>query len=285
MTIEDRSREDGTAAPTSSPTGGDATAAFGRGSSEAAGSGGAARGWLGRLGRLLPLAILIAGLAAFLLLGGQRYVSLSALEEHHESLKTLVDQAGWGGLLAYVLVYAGATAFSIPGGALLTIVGGFLFGTGLGTACVVVGATAGACAVFLAARTALADLLRRQAQGWIGRFERGFRDDAFSFLLFLRLIPLFPFWLVNLVPAFLGVPLRIYALATVLGIIPGAFVYASVGNGVGAILEAGGKPELGVIFSPEILIPIVGLACLALLPVVYKRVSRRRRGPHPEALP
>jgi len=229
-----------------------------------------------RVVRLLPLAILAGGLAAFFLAGGQQYLSLGTLEHHHETLKAFVGQSGWLAVVAFIGVYALATAFSVPGGALLTVVGGFLFGTSAGTVYVVLGATVGACAVFLAARTASGDILRRKAAGWISRLEKGFRDDAFSYLLFLRLIPLFPFWLINLVPAFLGVPLRIYALATLIGIIPGAFVYASVGNGVGAVLEAGGKPDLAVIFSPEILIPIVGLGILALLPVLYRRLIRRR---------
>jgi len=94
--------------------------------------------------------------------------------------------------------------------------------------------------------------------------------------LVLRLIPLFPFWLVNLVPAFLGVPLRVYVLGTFIGIIPGTFVFASLGNGLGAILDAGGHPDLKIIFSPEILIPIVGIAILALLPVIYKKIKARK---------
>ena len=107
--------------------------------------------------------------------------------------------------------------------------------------------------------------------------EEGFRRDALSYLLVLRLIPIFPFWLVNIVPAFLGVPLRTYVLGTFVGIIPGSFVYASVGNGLGAVFDAGGTPDLGIIFAPAILLPIVGLAVLALLPIVYRRFKARKR--------
>ncbi len=113
--------------------------------------------------------------------------------------------------------------------------------------------------------------LRRRAGPWIGRLEAGFRENALSYLLVLRLVPLFPFWLVNLVPAFLGVPLTTYALGTFVGIIPGSFVYASVGNGLGAVFDAGGTPDLTIIFEPEILLPIIGLSLLALIPVVYKK--------------
>jgi uncharacterized membrane protein YdjX (TVP38/TMEM64 family) len=107
--------------------------------------------------------------------------------------------------------------------------------------------------------------------------EAGFRENAFNYLLVLRLIPLFPFWLVNLVPAFLGVPLRTYVVATLLGIIPGSLVYASVGNGLGVVFDQGDTPDLGIIFKPAILGPILGLAALALLPVVYRRYKARSK--------
>jgi uncharacterized membrane protein YdjX (TVP38/TMEM64 family) len=96
-----------------------------------------------------------------------------------------------------------------------------------------------------------------------------------NYLLFLRLIPVFPFWLVNLVPAFLGVPLTTYVVATLVGIIPGSLVYASVGNGLGAVFDTGGRPDLGIIFEPEIILPIIGLAVLAILPVAYKKIRAR----------
>lgn len=227
--------------------------------------------------RLIPLLVLIAGLILFVSLGLHRYFTFDSLREHRE---WLLDQvAGLGGLapLVYVVAYAILIAFSIPGGAIFTIVGGFLFGLVPGTICVVVGATLGASAVFIAARTALGDLLRAKAGPALKRMEDGFKENAFSYLLVLRLIPIFPFWLVNLVPAFLGVPLRTYVLGTFIGIIPGTFVFVSVGNGLGEIFAAGESPDLGIIFSPAILIPILGLALLSLLPVVYKRVKARRK--------
>jgi len=184
----------------------------------------------------------------------------------------------WGMMaaFAYGVGYALMTAFSIPGGALSTIVGGYLFGLWLGAASAVVGATIGAIAVFLAARTALGDALRARTGSALRRMEEGFRRDAFSYLLVLRLVPIFPFWLVNLVPAFCGVPLRTYALATLIGIVPGCFVFASVGSGLGAVLDRGETPDLKIIFEWHILLPILGLALLALLPVVVKKVQARR---------
>jgi uncharacterized membrane protein YdjX (TVP38/TMEM64 family) len=225
------------------------------------------------IGRFVPLAVLAAGLVAFFALGLHRYVSFSALSEHRDTLLALVERNAVLAPLAFIAVYALAVAFSIPGAAVLTIAGGFLFGTLAGGLYVVVGATAGAVGVFLAARTALGDGLRRRAGPWMGRLEAGFRENALSYLLVLRLVPLFPFWLVNLVPAFLGVPLGTYALGTFFGIIPGSFVYASVGNGLGAVFETGGTPDLRIIFKPEILLPIAGLSLLALVPVIYKRIK------------
>jgi uncharacterized membrane protein YdjX (TVP38/TMEM64 family) len=132
--------------------------------------------------------------------------------------------------------------------------------------CAVIGATLVATAIFLAARAGLGGLARR-AGGFVGKLEAGFRADAFNYLLVLRLVPAFPFWLVNLVPALAGVRLPTYVLAT-FGIIPGTFVYASLGNGLGNLVE---EPDLAILLKPSVLVPIAGLAVLALIPVGYKR--------------
>jgi len=230
-----------------------------------------------RLRRLAPLALLLAALGAFFALGLHDYLSFDTLREHRAQLLALVARHPILAPLAFTAVYAAVIALSVPGGAILTIAGGFLFGIVPATVYVVIGATVGATIVFLIARSALGDSLRARAGPRIRRMEEGFRADALSYLLVLRLIPLFPFWLVNIVPAFLGVPLRTYVLGTLVGIIPGSFVYASVGNGLGAVFEAGGTPDLGIIFEPAVLLPIVGLAALALLPVAYRRFKARRK--------
>jgi uncharacterized membrane protein YdjX (TVP38/TMEM64 family) len=227
--------------------------------------------------RLMPLVLLAAGLVAFFALGLQRYVTFETLAHHRETLLAWVADHGLTAPLAYIAAYILAVAFSLPGGALLTITGGFLFGSVLGTACAVVGASIGATIVFLATRTAFGDLLRAKAGPAIQRMEEGFRRDAFSYLLVLRLVPLFPFFLVNLVPAFLGVKLRTYVAATILGIIPATFVFASVGNGLGAVFDAGHDPDIaGVLLKPSILVPILGLAVLALIPVAYRWWKQRQ---------
>lgn len=222
--------------------------------------------------RLVPLGVLVAAGTAFIAAGGHHYLSFATLAENREWLCGLAARWGFLAAFLYIAVYGALVALSVPGGAVLTIAGGFLFGTWLGALCAVIGATSGATGIFLAARAGLGGLAQR-AGPLVGKLEAGFRADAFNYLLVLRLVPIFPFWLVNLVPALVGVKLRTYVLATFLGIIPGTFVYASLGNGLGSVVE---EPDLGIVFRPSVLVPIVGLAILALIPVGYKRWRGRR---------
>lgn len=226
--------------------------------------------------RLIPVAILLLGLALFLLLDCKRFVSFEMLSRHHVALVAWVAQNPLQASLLYVLVYAFVVAFSLPVAVLVTPVGGYLFGVWLGAALSVIGATVGSIVLFLAARSALHDVFHRKAGATLARLEAGFRRDSFNYLLFLRLVPVFPFWLVNIVPALLGMRLGPYVLATVIGIIPAAIVYASLGAGLGMVIERGEVPDLGVIFEWHILLPLLGLSLLALIPVVYSRV---RAGP------
>jgi len=228
------------------------------------------------LRRLIPVVVIAAGLALFYAFGLNRYVGLDALRAHHAQLEAWTARDPVLAAAAYIVLYTVAVAFSLPGGALLTVIGGFLFGLTLGTAYTVVGATLGSIVIFLAARGAFRKVFAARIGPFVKRMEAGFREDAFSYLLILRLVPLFPFWLVNLVPAFLGVPLGTYALATVIGIVPGTFVFVSIGDGLGAVLAAGGSPDLSLILQPSILIPLLGLAALAAIPVVYKKVLARK---------
>jgi uncharacterized membrane protein YdjX (TVP38/TMEM64 family) len=229
--------------------------------------------------RLIPAAILLLGLALFLLLDFERYFSFEMLSRNHAVLTSWVAAHMALAAFLYVLAYALVVAFSLPVAVLVTPVGGFLFGVWLGAALSVIGATLGSVAVFLAARTAFYDLFHARAGAALARLEEGFRRDSFSYLLFLRLVPIFPFWLVNIVPALLGMRLGPYALATLIGIIPGAIVYSSVGAGFGILIDRGEMPDLGVIFQWRILLPLLGLAALALVPVIYARLRRRRTAP------
>jgi len=227
--------------------------------------------------RFLPIVILAVGLAAFFILGLDRYLTFDALRENRAWLLHRVAESPVLSAAIYMLVYTAVVAFSLPGGAVMTITGGFLFGQALGTAYAVVGATVGATLLFVAAKTALGDMLHARAGPFLRRMEEGFRENALSYLLVLRLIPAFPFFVVNLVPAFLGVPLATYVAGTFFGIIPGAFVYASVGAGLGSIFDSGREFSADSILTPEIVTALVGLAVLAMLPVAYKRWRKARR--------
>lgn len=228
------------------------------------------------LRRLLPVAILLAGLAIFLLLGLERYFSYEMLARHKATLTAWVAAHRVLAAIAFMLVYAVMVAFSLPVAIVATPVGGFLFGTWPGAFLSVIGATAGSIAVFLAARYAFRDLFRARAGTRLARFEEGFRTDDFSYLLSLRLVPIFPFWLVNIVPALLGMRLRRYVSATMLGIAPAAVVYSSVGSGLGLVLKRGEQPDLGIVFEWRILLPLLGLAALSLVPVIYRQLRRKR---------
>ncbi len=222
--------------------------------------------------RLLPLGLLVGAWVAFMLAGGYRYLTLSALAENRDWLGGLVQRWGLVAAILYTAVYAMLVALSVPGGAVLTLAGGFLFGTWLGALCAGIGATLGATGIFLAARAGLGGLARR-AGPLVGKLEAGFRADAFNYLLVLRLVPIFPFWLVNLVPALVGVKLQTYVLATALGIVPATVIFASLGNGLGTVVD---EPDLGIVLRPSVLVPIVGLALLALVPVGYRRWRQKK---------
>ncbi len=236
---------------------------------------GKARGF--SLAKLIPLVLIAAGLIAFFAFGLHHYLTFDQLKQHRAMLNAWVASNGILAPILFGLAYILIVALSLPIASLATLVIGFLFGIVVGSVVVVICATIGAIILFLAARYALGDYLRGKAGPAVKRMEKGFQEDAFSYLMVLRLVPLFPFFLVNLVPAFLGVSTRIFALATFIGIIPGSIVYVSVGNGLGAVFEQGKDPDLGIIFEPEILFPIIGLAVLAMVPVIFKRLARRRQ--------
>jgi len=226
--------------------------------------------------RLLPVALLLAALAAAFGLGLQDYLSIEALHRHRSLLNSFVAGHAVAAALVFMAVYTLSTALSLPGGLVLTVAGGFLFGVVLGTLYVVVAATLGATAIFLIARGALGDLFRAKAGPFVQHMEAGFRENAFSYMLVLRLIPLFPFFVVNLVPAFLGVPLRTYVAGTFIGIIPGTVVFILAGAGLGSVFDRGGVFTVDSVLTPEIVAGLIGLSVLSLLPVVYKRMKARK---------
>ena len=228
-----------------------------------------------RLLRLLPLAILALGCLLFFALDGPSYVSMDALKESRHQLIAWVRQIGPAAPIVYAALYALVTAFSLPLGLIMTLIGGFLFGIRIGLISVVIGATIGATAIFLAVRLGFGPTLDKLDAKWINRMRAGFNKNALSYMLVLRLIPVFPFVLANIAPALLGVSLTVYVFGTLIGIIPGSLVYILLGNGLGAVFDAGGTPNLDLILEPNILIPILALAVLALVPVVYNAFVKR----------
>lgn len=227
------------------------------------------------LKRFGPLIILVVIAVAFFAAGGQHYVTLDALRDNRQFLVDFVARNPIGSALALVGIYAALVAISFPGASLLTIAAGLFFGTVVGGSLVVIGATLGATIVFLIARNASGDALRKRIGNWGEKLADGFEKNAFSYLMLLRLLPVAPFWLVNIVPALFGVKLRDYVLATAIGIIPGTFVYASIGAGAGAVLAAGQELNLkGALLKPEVIGPILGLAALSLIPILYKKFRK-----------
>ncbi len=225
--------------------------------------------------RFMPLAVIVLATGLFLALDLQRFLSFDTLRDNRDMLQAFVGENAVVAVLIYMAVYVVVVALSLPGGLVLTMTGGFLFGNVLGTLWAVIGATVGATCIFLAARTALGDSLRRKAGPALKRMEDGFRKDAFNYLLFLRLVPLFPFFVVNLVPAFLGVPTHTFIVATLVGIIPGTFVFAQVGRGLDSVLATGGEPDFSTVLTTDVVIALVALAVLSILPVVVKRLRRK----------
>tara|TARA_Y100001934_G_scaffold28674_2_gene31224 strand:+ start:5344 stop:6093 length:750 start_codon:yes stop_codon:yes gene_type:complete len=232
----------------------------------------------GRLKKLLPLAILVAILVTFFAVGGHEYLTFDTLQANYMDLQGFVESNFLVAMLLYIVAYTITTSASLPIASLLTVVGGFLFGWFSGTIFTVIGATMGATILFTAARTSFGDALREKVNPYVGRMEEGFHKDAVSYLLFLRLMPVFPFFVVNLVPAFLGVKTRLFVATTFIGIIPGTAVYNFIGSGLGDIFASGQEFSLHNAINQEILIGLVGLAIVALAPIVWRKVKGRQDG-------
>ena len=213
----------------------------------------------------------VALLAALRLTPLGDLLSLETLARHREALAAHVARHAALAAAAFVVIYVAVVAFSLPGATVMTLAGGFLFGAASGTALTVVAATTGATLVFLFARRIFgADALDRLGPR-AARLAAGIRREAVSYLLVLRLVPLFPFVLVNLVPAFAGVRLPVFVLTTLFGILPGSAVYSLAGAGLGDVLEAGGAVELGSVLSPQVLGALLGLAALSLAAIPLRR--------------
>ncbi len=225
--------------------------------------------------RLLPLLVIAGLFAAFFGFGFNRYLSLDSLRDNEAELRALVAGHPVLSAAAFIATYVAVVGLSLPVGAIVTMTGGFLFGLWIGAGLSVVGATAGAIVIFVIARMAVGDLLRARAGPFMARMTEGFERNAFNYLLLLRLVPVFPFWAVNLVAALFGMNTLSFVAATLTGIIPGTLAYAAVGDGLGLYFRAGSQAPLSEVFTPEMIALRVGLVLIALLPIVIRWAMKR----------
>lgn len=239
-----------------------------------------------------PLAGLALAMAAALALGLPEALSFHHLVDQREALRGWVDRHQAGAMLGYALLYVAAVALSLPGGLVLTIAGGFLFGWLAGGLLAIVSATTGAMLVFLIARSAVGDMLAAKVGPRMAALAEELKRDAAAYLLFLRLVPVFPFWLVNLAPALVGVRAGTFLWTTALGILPGTFAFALAGAGLDAAVAAQDAAHAAclaqgrgdcvrqfsarALLAPEVLAAFVAMGLLALLPIAAKRWRARR---------
>ncbi len=252
-----------------------------------------AQGKKSRLWRYLPLAVILAGVVAVFATGLHRSLSFETFVDYQVRLRELVE-ARWLQMLGlYVLVYVAAVTLSLPASAFLTAIGGYLFGWAIGGTVASMSATLGATCIFLIAKTSVGQSLLRRAGSRIQRFAEGFKTNAFSYLLFLRLMPVVPFWLTNLAAAFFGLRLKTFVLATQIGMIPASFAFAFAGSGLDDVIAAqqrvraeclsrgGGDCALELsaksLLTPRLMIALGILGILALAPILVRRWQGRRK--------
>jgi uncharacterized membrane protein YdjX (TVP38/TMEM64 family) len=244
-----------------------------------------------RLRRFAPLAVIALAMVAVFATGAYRHVSLETLVRHRMTIDAFIAAHLLAAVAAFIGTYIVAVALSVPGASLLSISGGILFGTFLGCAATVIGATIGATIIFLVAKSAVGESLVSRAGPLAAKLAQGFRQEAFNYLLFLRLVPAFPFFIVNLVSAFAGIKLTTFVAATFIGIIPATLAFSFLGAGLDSVLTAqeqpfraclaAGRPDcrveldLATLVTPHLLAALVTLGLIALLPVVVKRLRAR----------
>lgn len=223
--------------------------------------------------RLAALAGFAALIGLFFAFDLDALVSYQGLAENEAALKRAVADYPLLTAATYMSLYVLAVTFSLPGALWLSLAGGLMFGTWVGGTLIVISATLGASGLFMVARYIAGDTLRAKAGPALAKFEASFNRDAASYMLVLRLLPIFPFFIVNLGAALVGVRFPVFVATTFFGIMPGTFVFASIGNGISVLLQAGKQPDLSVMTQPEILGPLVALAVLSMAPAIWRRLS------------
>lgn len=226
--------------------------------------------------RHLPL-ILILAIAVIGFFTLRDYLSFDMLRENREVLLAFRDENYIGMVLGFALAYFLIVTFSLPGAAVASVTGGFLFGLMAGSVLNVIAATAGACAIFLAARSGLGRMLAAKIEasdGTLRKLKAGLNENEISVLFLMRLVPAVPFFVANLLPALIGVKFGNFLFTTFFGIIPGALVFTWVGVGLGEVFDRGGTPDLSILWTPQVIGPILALCALAALPLILKSVRR-----------
>ena len=222
------------------------------------------------VGKVIVVVLFAAAIFAFFYFDLRQYVSLDALKANRDRLLAFTEANYTSAVLIYIVIYCLQTAFSLPGATMFTLAGGFLFGAVLGTLYVNIAATTGATLAFLAARYLFRDWVERKFGSRLNTIQEGFAKNGFSYLLTLRLIPIFPFFLVNLVAGLTRISVGTFIAATAIGIIPASFVFANAGRQLGSI------NSLSEIASPRVLGAFALLGLLALMPIVYRTLSGQR---------
>ena len=245
------------------------------------GKNAAARGFGSNVKRFAPIGVILGGLGLGYLFGLHEFLTFESLVVHRDGFKTYVMGNIVMAGAVYLVVYAAAVAFSFPAASLLTILGGFLFDWFLGGTLTVFAATVGASILFLAARTALGDFLKKMAGSGVARLAHGFEKNAFGFLLALRLAPVFPFFVINIAPALFNVPLRIYVTATFIGILPGTYAYSYLGQGLDSVIRSAKADEENVsasdLVTTELTIAFAVLAVVAMIPFIVRKIRSARQ--------
>jgi uncharacterized membrane protein YdjX (TVP38/TMEM64 family) len=225
-----------------------------------------------KAGKILLLLLFAAVAGMFFYLDFGKYLTLESLKANRSRLEDLRAARAFLFAAGFVLIYIVQTAFSLPGAAILSLAAGAIFGVLQGTLLVVTGATVGAILAFLVSRTLLRDWVVKKFGGRMEEIDRGLRENGLSYLLFLRLVPAFPFFLVNLACGVTGIPVRTYVLGTLFGILPGSLVFVNAGASLAAI------ERVSQVAGPRVLGSFALLGVLALLPTIVKAVKNRRGG-------
>ena len=239
--------------------------------------------------RWAPVVVLVGAMVFAFANGWHEHFTLSSLIMNREMLLAYVNENFTLTALTFATMYIVAVALSFPGASLITIASGFIFGWAYGGVITAFAATIGAAIIFSVASTSFGTTLREKAGSRMDKLAKGFEENAFSYLLFLRLVPLFPFWLINLAPAFFNVRLGTYILATFIGILPGTFAYALLGEGLDSLVAAQEQAnpgcaamgtceiDLKAAITPEIIFAMAGLAIVSLVPILVQRHRAKKR--------